>query len=53
MEQKIFMATSKDVSDDEVDISYVKEIPQANDNTPPSNPLEIKPLISLTSLVFM
>jgi hypothetical protein len=51
-EKNIFMAISKDVSDEDVDVPHVEEIPQPNDHTPPSDPLEVELLISLNSLRF-
>jgi hypothetical protein len=49
-EQNIFMAISEDVSDEDVDVSPVEELPQADDPTPPSDPPEVEPLISLNAL---
>jgi hypothetical protein len=49
-EQNIFMAISKDVSDENVDVPHVEEPPQEDDHTPLSNPPKFEPLISLNSL---
>ena len=49
-EQFFFMATYKDSTDEEVEVSLVEDPPPTDDPTPPSNPLEVKPLISLNAL---
>jgi hypothetical protein len=49
-EKNIFMGMVEDFSKEEVVVSLVHEIPPPYDLTPPSNPLEVEPLISLNSL---
>jgi hypothetical protein len=44
------MAISEDVSDEDVDVPHVEELPQEDDHTPPSDPPEVEPLISLNAL---
>jgi hypothetical protein len=46
----IFMDISKDVFDEDVDVSHVQEIPQIDDPTPPYEPPEFELLISLNAL---
>jgi hypothetical protein len=46
-EQNIFMAMTKDVSEEEVDVSHVPKLPPLADTNPPFDPLEVEPLISL------
>jgi hypothetical protein len=45
------MAISEDVVDEEDEVSPMEEIPQADDPTPPSYPLEIERLTSFHSLM--
>jgi hypothetical protein len=49
-EKNIFMAISEDVVEEDVMIPLLEYIPQEDDHTPPSDPLEVEPLISLNSL---
>jgi hypothetical protein len=49
-EQNIFMAISEDVSEDDVEAPLVVASPEAIDMTAPSNPIEVKLIISLNSL---
>jgi hypothetical protein len=44
------MAMYEDVFEEEVDVSLVDELPQPTDLTPPSDPPEVEPMISLNSL---
>jgi hypothetical protein len=45
------MAMTEDVSKEEVVVSPVDELPQPSDLTPPSDPLEVEPIISLNALI--
>jgi hypothetical protein len=49
-EQNIFMAISEDVSEDDVEAPPVAESPEPTDMTPPSDPPEVEPVISLNAL---
>jgi hypothetical protein len=49
-EQKIFMAISEDISEEDVETSLVSESPEITDITPPSDPPEVEPVISLNAL---
>jgi hypothetical protein len=49
-EQKIFMAVSEDISEGDVETPLLSESPKITDITPPSNPLEVQPVISLNAL---
>jgi hypothetical protein len=49
-EQKIFMAILEDVSGEDVEAPLVSVSPEPTDITPPSDPLEVEPVISLNSL---
>jgi hypothetical protein len=49
-EQNIFMAISKDVSEEDVEAPLVSVSPKPTHITPPSNPLEVEPVISLNAL---
>jgi hypothetical protein len=49
-EQKIFMVISEDVADEEAEVSHLEEIPQVDDPTPPSDPLEVELFVSLHAL---
>jgi hypothetical protein len=46
-EQNRFMAISEDVSKEDVDAPLVSESPEPTDIIPPSDPLEVEPVISL------
>jgi len=48
--QNIFMAISEDISEKDVQITLVCESPESTDITPPSNPPEVEPIISLNAL---
>jgi hypothetical protein len=49
-EQKIFMAISEEISEEDVETPLVSESPEIIDITPPSDPHEVEPVISLNSL---
>jgi hypothetical protein len=49
-EQNIFMAISEDVSEDDVGTPLVSVSPEPTNITPPSDPPEVEPVISLNSL---
>jgi hypothetical protein len=49
-EQKLFMVISKDVSNEEFEVSPKEELPKTDDPTLPSNPPKFEPLISLNAL---
>jgi hypothetical protein len=49
-EQNIFMAISEDVSEEDVEAHPMDDLPKPSDITPPFNPLEVEPIISLNSL---
>jgi hypothetical protein len=49
-EHKLFMAISEDVSEEDVEALHVAETPEPTDMTPPSDPLEVEPVISLNAL---
>jgi hypothetical protein len=49
-EQKIFMAISKDISEEDVETPIMLESPEITDITPPSDPTEVEPIISLNAL---
>jgi hypothetical protein len=49
-EQNIFMAISEDVSEEDVEAPPMAESPEPTDMTPPSDPPEVEPVISLNSL---
>jgi hypothetical protein len=49
-EQNIFMAISEDVSEEDVEAPLVSVSPEPTDITPPSDPPEVEPVISLNSL---
>jgi len=48
---KIFMAISKDVSDEYVEVSREAKLPQTYNIYPPSDPPEVEPLILLNDLI--
>jgi hypothetical protein len=50
-EQKIFMAISEDISEEDVETPLVFESPEITDITPPSDPPEVEPIISLNALI--
>jgi hypothetical protein len=49
-EQNIFMAISEDFSEENAEAPLVSVSPEPTDITPPSEPLEVEPVISLNSL---
>jgi hypothetical protein len=49
-EQNIFMAISKDISEEDVETPLVPKSPEITDITPPSDPPEVEPIISLNAL---
>jgi hypothetical protein len=49
-EQNIFMAISEDISEEDVETPLVFESPEITDITPPSDPPEVEPVISLNAL---
>jgi hypothetical protein len=49
-EQNTFMAISEDISEEDVEIPLVSESPKITDITPPSDPPEVEPVISLNAL---
>jgi hypothetical protein len=50
-EQNLFMAISYDISKEDVETPLVPESPEIIDITPPSDPPEVEPIISLNSLI--
>jgi hypothetical protein len=50
-EQKILMAMTEDVSEEEAYASHVPKLPPPDDLSPPSDPSTIEPLISLNALI--
>jgi hypothetical protein len=49
-EQKLFMAISEDVVEDEIEASHAVELPEPTPITLPSDPPEVEPVISLNAL---
>jgi hypothetical protein len=49
-EQNIFMAISEDISEEDVETPLVSESPKTSDITPPLDPPEVEPIISLNAL---
>jgi hypothetical protein len=49
-EQKLFMAISEDISEEDVETPLVSESLEITDITPPSDPPEVEPVISLNAL---
>jgi hypothetical protein len=49
-EQNIFMAISKDISEEDVETPLVLESPETTDITPPSDPPRVELIISLNAL---
>jgi hypothetical protein len=49
-EQKIFMAISEEISEEDEETPSVSESPESTDITPPSDPPEVEPVISLNAL---
>jgi hypothetical protein len=50
-EQNLFMAMTEDLSEEDVVVPPVEELPLPSDLTPPSDPLDVDPLISLNALI--
>jgi hypothetical protein len=48
-EKKLFMAISKDVFEDDIEISHANELPEPTSITPPYDPIEIELIISLNA----
>jgi hypothetical protein len=48
-EKNFFMAISKDVVELDIDISHFAELPETTSITPPFDPIEIEPIISLNA----
>jgi hypothetical protein len=49
-DKKLFMAMTEDISEEEVIVSPIHELPPPFDMNPPYDPLEVGPVISLNSL---
>jgi hypothetical protein len=49
-EQKLFMAISEDISEEDVETPLVSESPESADITPPSDPPKVELIISLNAL---
>ena len=49
-EKKLFMAISEDILEEDVETPLVSESPESTDITPPSDPPEVEPIISLNAL---
>jgi hypothetical protein len=49
-EQNLFMAIPEDISEEDVETPLVSESPEITDITPPSDPPEVEPIISLNAL---
>jgi hypothetical protein len=49
-EKKIFMAISKEISEEDEETPSMFESPESTDITPPSDPPEVEPVISLNAL---
>jgi hypothetical protein len=49
-EQKIFMAISKEISEEDEETPSMSESPESTDITPPSDPPEVESIISLNAL---
>jgi hypothetical protein len=49
-DQKLFMAISEDILEEDVETSLVAKSPKITDIKPPTNPLEVDPIISLNAL---
>ena len=50
-EQNIFMAISKEISEEDEETPSVSESPKSTDITPPSDPPEVELVISLNALI--
>jgi hypothetical protein len=49
-EQKLFMAIFENISEEDIETPLVSESPETPDITPPSDPPEVEPIISLNAL---
>jgi hypothetical protein len=49
-EQKLFMAISEDISEEDIETPLVSELPETPNITPPSDPPEVELVISLNAL---
>jgi hypothetical protein len=49
-EQNLFMAISEDISEEDVETPFVSESHESTDITPPLDPPEVEPVISLSAL---
>jgi hypothetical protein len=49
-EKNLFMAISEDISEEDVETPLVSESPEITNITPPSDPPEVEPIISLNAL---
>jgi hypothetical protein len=49
-EQKLFMAISEDIQEEDVDNPPMPESPEISNINPPSDPPEVEPIISLNAL---
>jgi len=52
-EQNIFMATSKDVAEEEIEVPPMEYIPPTYGTTPLADPPEVEPLISMHALMIL
>jgi len=52
-EQKLFMAISEDVSEEELETPPVAELPEPTNITPPSDQPEVEPVISFNALIIL
>jgi hypothetical protein len=50
-EQKLFMAISEDILEEHVETPLVSKSPESTDITPPPDPPEVEPVISLNALI--
>jgi hypothetical protein len=50
-EKNIFMAISEDILEEDVETPLVFESPEIHDITPPLDPLEVEPIISINTLI--
>jgi hypothetical protein len=50
-EQNLFMAISEEISEEYEETPFVSESPESTDITPPSDPPEVEPVISLNALI--
>jgi len=50
-EQKLYMAISEDISEEDIETPLVSESPETLDITPPSDPPEVELVISLNAFI--